>query len=191
LERGRARAQAEGLSVEFQPAHAEALPFADESFDIVLSTFGVMFAPDQSKAASELIRVCRSGGKIGLANWTPEGFIGELFRVVGRYVPPAPGVKSPALWGNEEWLRLQFGDVATSMSVTRRMFKFRYRSAEHWVDVFRRFYGPTHKAFLALAPERQIDLERDLLTLLKTFDRGGGDGLVVPSEYLEVVITRA
>ena len=191
LERGRARAQAEGLPVEFQPADAEALPFGDSTFDVVLSTFGVMFAPDQSKAASELIRVCRAGGKIGLANWTPEGFIGELLRLVGRYVPPAPGVKSPALWGNEEWLRLQFDTAAKSLSVTRRMFNFRYRSAEHWIDVFRRFYGPTHKAFLALAPERQVDLERDLVALLKTFDQGEGDGLVVPGEYLEVVITRA
>lgn len=191
LERGRARAVAEGLSVEFRPADAEALPFADESFDVVLSTFGVMFAPDQARAARELVRVCRSGGKVGLANWTPEGFIGELFRLVGRYVPPAAGVKSPSLWGNEEWLRLHFGHEASAMSVTRRAFSFRYRSAEHWIDVFRRFYGPTHKAFLALSPERQADLERDLLALLKTFDRGGGDGLVVPGEYAEVVIVRA
>lgn len=190
LERGKARALADGLSMEFQQADAEALPFEDESFDVVLSTFGVMFAPDQEKAASELARVCRSGGKIGLANWTPNGFIGELFRLVGRFVPPAPGVRSPALWGNEEWLRKTFDDTMSSLWVARRTFHFCYRSADHWIDVFRRFYGPVHKAFLALEPQRQTELEHDLRALLEKFDRGGNAGLVVPSEYAEIVMVR-
>lgn len=190
LERARARAEAERLAVTFREADAEALPFQDASFDVVLSTYGVMFTPDQERAAAELARVCRPGGRIGLANWTPGGFIGELFKLIGRYVPPPPGLRSPALWGTEERLRELFGGNAASIAATRRMFNFRYRSAAHWVEVFRAFYGPVHKTFLALDPPRQDELERGLLDLLARFDRGGAAGLVVPSEYLEVVVTR-
>jgi ubiquinone/menaquinone biosynthesis C-methylase UbiE len=190
LERGRARAEAEGLPVTFREADAENLPFADGSFDVVMSTYGVMFTPDQEKAASELARVCRSGGKIGLANWTPDGFIGALFKVIGAYLPPPAGMKSPALWGTEARLRELFGANAKSIAATPRDFMFRYRSAQHWIEVFRTYYGPTHKAFLALDADKQRALERDLHTLIARFDRGGADGMVVPATYLEVVIEK-
>ena len=190
LERGRARAEAEGLQVTFREADAEALPFADSTFDVVLSTFGVMFTPDQARAAREMLRVCRPGGRIGLANWTPGSFIGELFKVLGRYLPPAAGLRSPALWGTEERLKELFSDAEASIQATPRFFNFRYRSPAHWMEVFRTFYGPVNRAFLALDTPRQDELERDILNLLARFDRGGAGGLVVPSEYLEVVVTR-
>jgi SAM-dependent methyltransferase len=190
LERGRARAEAEGLQVVFREADAEALPFAEGAFDVVLSTFGVMFTPDQDRAAAEMARVCRPGGRIGLANWTPGSFIGELFKVLGRYLPPAAGLRSPALWGVEGRLQELFGGDAASIVATARMFNFRYRSPAHWMEVFRTFYGPVNRAFLALDPPRQSELERDILALLSRFDRGDARGLVVPSEYLEVVVTR-
>ena len=190
LERGRARAEAEGLQVTFREADAEALPFADSSFDVVLSTFGVMFTPDQARAAREMLRVCRPGGRIGLANWTPGSFIGELFKVLGRYLPPAAGLRSPALWGTEERLKELFSEAEASIQATPRIFNFRYRSPAHWMEVFRTFYGPVNRAFLALDTPRQDELERDILNLLSRFDRGGAGGLVVPSEYLEVVVTR-
>lgn len=189
LERGRARAEAEGLEVAFREADAEALPFLDGTFDVVLSTFGVMFTPNQARAAAEMARVCRAGGRIGLANWTPGSFIGELFKVLGRYIPPAAGLRSPALWGTEERLKEFFGGDATSIVATPRMFNFRYRSPAHWMEVFRTFYGPVNRAFLALDPPRQGELEHDILDLLSRFDRGGASGLVVPSEYVEVVVT--
>ena len=190
LERGRARAEAEGLQVTFREADAEALPFADSTFDVVLSTFGVMFTPDQARAAREMLRVCRPGGRIGLANWTPGSFIGELFKVLGRYLPPAAGLRSPALWGTEERLKELFSEAEASIQATPRIFNFRYRSPAHWMEVFRTFYGPVNRAFLALDTPRQDELERDILNLLARFDRGGVGGLVVPSEYLEVVVTR-
>jgi len=190
LERGRERATAEGLPVTFREADAENLPFADASFDVVLSTYGVMFTPDQDKAAREMLRVLRPGGKIGLANWTPDGFIGALFKLIGGYLPPPAGAKSPALWGTEARLHDLFGAQAKSIYTTPRDFMFRYRSAQHWIDIFRTYYGPTHKAFLALDAEKQASLERELLALLGKFDRGGADGLVVPSTYLEIVIQK-
>src|SRR5215813_1762258 len=149
LERGRERAAAEHLTVEFREADAEALPFADASFDVVVSTFGVMFTPDQDKAAAELMRVCRAGGKIGLANWTPQGFIGQLFKTLGKHMPPPAGVKSPALWGTQARLNEMFA-AAKSIDAQPRMFVFRYKSPQHFLDVFRTYYGPTHKAFGAL-----------------------------------------
>ena len=154
LDRGAERARAEGLDVEFQVADAEALPFADASFDAVLSTFGVMFAPDHAKAAAEMARVCRPGGRIGLANWTPDGFIGQLFKTLGRHVPPPAGVQPPSLWGTEAHLRRCSASARPPIAVTPRMFNFRYRSAAHFIDVFRTWYGPVHKAFAAL-PSRQ------------------------------------
>ena len=189
LERGQRRAEAEGLTVRFEVADAEALPYADASFDVVLSTFGVMFAPDHSQAASELMRVCRPGGRIGLASWTPPGFLGQLFRVVAGYVPPPPGVRSPLLWGTDAHIQDLFTGAA-KIEHTPRHFAFRYRSPEHWVDVFRRYYGPVHKAFAALDSERQVALEDDLIALLWRANRGGAVGLVVPAEYLETVITK-
>ena len=191
LERARERATAEHLNVMFQEGDAEAMPFADGVFDSVLSTFGVMFAPNQEQAASELLRVCRPGGTIGLASWTPDSFIGELFRTIGKYVPPPAGVKPPALWGSEERVRELFGDRVAALRMTRRSFAFRYRSAEHWVEIFRTYYGPVHTAFGALEPTRQEALADDLLALLARFDGGADNGLVVPSDYLEVVATRA
>jgi ubiquinone/menaquinone biosynthesis C-methylase UbiE len=189
LERGRERAAADRLAVTFQEADAEALPFKDNSFDIVLSTFGVMFTPNHEQAASELLRVCRKSGKIGLANWTPESFIGQLFRTIGKYVPPAPGVRSPALWGNKEHLGKLFGSKA-SVATTSRHFAFRYRSAQHWLDTFRDYYGPVLKAFAAIDPPARGALEEDLFALLARFNTARDGTLVAPSEYLEVVVTR-
>jgi ubiquinone/menaquinone biosynthesis C-methylase UbiE len=191
LERGRARAAAERLPVTFQEADAEALPFADSSFDVVLSIFGVMFTPNQEQAASELLRVCRSGGKLGLASWTPEGFIGQVFRTIGKYVPPPAGIKPPALWGTEQRLRELFGEGIAELKSTRRMFVFRYQSAEHWLEVFRTYYGPVLKAFAALDAAGQAGLARDLIEVMERYNQGGSETLAVPSEYLEVVATRA
>ncbi|HTO49391.1 MAG TPA: class I SAM-dependent methyltransferase [Burkholderiales bacterium] len=190
LERGRARAAAEGLDVEFKVADAEALPFGDESFDVALSTFGAMFTPDHARPAREMLRVVRSGGRIGLANWTPEGFLGELFKVIGAYVPPPAGIKSPMLWGTEPHLVELFGPQALDLRTVRKNFMFRYRSAAHWIQIFRDYYGPTHKAFAALDPARQEALAADLAALLNRSNVGGPDSLVVPGEYLEVVIVK-
>jgi ubiquinone/menaquinone biosynthesis C-methylase UbiE len=189
LERGRQRAAADGLSVMFEVADAEALPYPDAGFDVVLSTYGVMFAPDQARAAREMLRVCRPGGRIGLACWTPQGFLGDMFRVMSQYLPPAPGLPSPLRWGTVAGIQELFAGAA-SIRNTARVFAFRYESAEHFVDIFRRYYGPTHKAFAALDPERQAALERDLLAVLRKADRGDGNGLVVDAEYLETVITK-
>jgi len=189
LERGRRRAEAEGLDVTFEVADAEALPYPTASFDVVVSTYGVMFAPDHAKSSSELLRVCRLGGRIGLACWTPEGFLGEMFRTMAKHVPPPAGVQSPLLWGKPDHIQTLFA-AATAITNTRRTFAFRYESAEHFVHVFRTFYGPTFKAFAALDEAGQAALESDLLALLRRADVGGGGGLVVPAEYLETVVTR-
>ena len=190
LDKGRERARAEGLSVHFQVADAEALPFPDGGFDVALSTFGVMFAPDHHRAASEMLRVLRPGGRLGLANWTPEGFIGRLFKVIGAHVPPPAGLKSPALWGTKQHLTDLFGAGAAQVRCEKRVFNFRYRSPAHWVQIFRDFYGPTHKAFAALDTTGQQALERDITALLEDMNTAGRDSLVVPAEYLEVVITK-
>ncbi|HEY7458046.1 MAG TPA: class I SAM-dependent methyltransferase [Xanthobacteraceae bacterium] len=190
LERGRDRAEAEGLQIEFREADAEALPFADGSFDAVVSTFGVMFTPAQERAAAELLRVCRSGGKIGLANWTPEGFIGNMFKTMGKHLPPPPGVKSPPLWGTRERIVELFGAQAESIKAEPRHFAFRYRSSEHWLEIFKTYYGPTLKAFASLEPAAQKALAGDLLALVERFNRSGDRSMVVPSEYLEIVITK-
>jgi SAM-dependent methyltransferase len=190
LDRGAERARAERLEVTFEVADAEALPYDDASFDAVLSTFGVMFAPDQAKAASELARVCRPGGRIGLANWTPEGFIGQLFKTLGRQLPPPAGLQPPSLWGVEAHLHTLFGERAAGIAVTRRLFNFRYRSAAHFIDVFRTWYGPVNKAFAALPADKALVLEHDLTDLLNGMNRAGAASLVVPSEYLEIVVTR-
>ncbi len=189
LDRGRERAEADRLSVTFQVADAERLPFVDESFDVVLSTFGVMFTPDQEQAASELLRVCRSGGRIGLANWTPDGFIGQVFQTIGKYVPPAPGIKSPALWGTSAQLEMMFGAEA-SIAARQQAFVFRYRSPAHWMSVFRGYYGPVLKAFAAIDEQGQVNLERDLLMLIDRCNVARDGTMVVPSGYLEVVITK-
>jgi ubiquinone/menaquinone biosynthesis C-methylase UbiE len=190
LEQGMRRATADGLNMRTQVADAENLPFDASSFDVALSTFGVMFAPDQAKAAAELLRVVKPGGRIGLANWTPDGFIGELFKTIGKFVPPPAGLTSPAAWGTETRLVELFGPKAMHIHTTRKQFVFRYLSAEHWIDEFRSYYGPTHKAFAALDEQGQKALHAALLELLARHDRGQG-ALVVPADYLEVVIRRA
>jgi SAM-dependent methyltransferase len=188
LESGRARAQAEGHTIQFREADAENLPFPDKSFDAVLSTFGVMFTADQDRAAGELVRVCKPGGKIGLANWTPESFIGQLFKTIANYVPPAAGVRSPALWGTNARLEELFGQAAQEIRITRRDFTFRYRSPSHWIEVFRTYYGPMNRTFLALDAQRQAALTQDLLNLIDRRNRSRDGTLVLQSEYLEVVV---
>ena len=190
LEDGRRRAEGDRLPMKFQVADAEALPFDDNSFDVLLSSFGVMFAPDHEKTASELLRVCRSGGRIALANWTPRGFIGQMFVVVGRHLPAPAGVTPPSKWGTDEHLQHLFGAGAASIHSTPRDFNFRYKSPEHFIDVFRTWYGPVHKAFGALAPEKQQALHEDLLKLIASFNVSRDATMVVPSQYLETVIVK-
>jgi SAM-dependent methyltransferase len=190
LDRARSRASAEGLDLELREADAEALPFPDGAFDVVLSTFGVMFTPDQARAASELLRVCRHGGRVALACWTPDGFVGEMLRTVGRHLPPPAGLSSPARWGTRTGLDALLGMYVSAVSIQERTFAFRYRSAAHFVEVFRAFYGPVHRAYAALPPEGQAALTADLSALLERHDTGNGGGLVVPGAYLEAVVTR-
>ncbi len=190
LERAGQRARADRLPIEFRAADAENLPFPDASFDAVLSTFGVMFTPDQERAARELLRVCRPGGKIGLANWTPEGFIGQLFKTIGKFIPPAPGLKSPALWGTEVRLAELFGAGASAIESVPRHYVFRFRSPAHWLEVFRAYYGPVQKAFAALDAGQQAALAREITALMERSNRSGDATLVLPSEYVEVVVTR-
>lgn len=190
LERGAERAKADRLPVTFHFADAEDLPFSDGMFDVVASTYGVMFTPNQEKAAAEMLRVCRSGGRIGLANWTPDSFVGGIFKTIGRYLPPPQGVRSPALWGTREHLGALFGAGARAIRVTERNFVFRYRSPEHFMEVFRAYYGPIHKAFATLDTERQAALHIDLLRLIGQFNTADDGTMVAPSAYLEVVIER-
>ena len=191
LERGREGAPAERLhAIDFREADAEALPFDDASFDAVLSTFGCMFSPNAPRVASELLRVCRHGGRIGLANWTPEGFIGQVFKTLGRHVPPPAGVTSPALWGTRARIDELFAPEAACIVTEQRYFNFRYRSPEHMLDVFRGYYGPMLKAFGALDATGQDALAAALIELMNGFNTAGEGALVIPSAYLEVVITR-
>lgn len=190
LQRGRQRAEAEGLPVTFQKADAEDLPFADGSFDAVVSTFGGMFSPDQSRTASEMLRVCRFGGRIGLANWTPDGFIGQMFKTIGKHILPPAGLKSPALWGTREWMEKAFRASSSSLITEHRHFVFRYRSARHFLDVFREYYGPMLKAFEALNAAGKKALSQDIIELIGRFNKSGDDTMVVPSQYLEVIVTK-
>lgn len=190
LERGRERAAVERRQITFLEGDAEDIPFPDASFDVVLSTFGVMFAPDQEKASRELLRVCRAGGKIGLATWTPDSATGVQLRVLAQYLPAPPGLKSPVLWGTEERLRELFGDGILSLQITPRSFYFRYRSAQHWLDVFRTYLGPVRTVFEALDSAKQEELARDLLAVIRRFNRSGDETLVAPNDYLEVVATK-
>lgn len=191
LEQSKVRADAEGLAVEYQQADAEALPFENGQFDNVVSTFGVMFTPNQPQAASELVRVCKSGGRIGMANWTPAGFIGHLFKTIGAHVAPPKGVNSPAAWGTEAFLDTHFADHASDIRVKTTEFVFRYKSPGHWLEVFTTFYGPTLKAFEALDKAGGQALRKDILSLIGHYNLATDGTMVVPSEYLEVVITRS
>ncbi len=190
LQRGRERADAEGLQVSFRVADADALPFPDASFEVAVSTFGVMFAPDHPRAAQEMLRVVRDGGRIAMANWTPEGLVGQLFKLIGKHVPPPAGLKSPALWGTADYLQELFGVSSQQLRAQRKLFNFRYASAQHWIQVFRDYYGPVHKAFAALPPDGARALEQDLTSLLDSLNTAGPSSLVVPAEYLEVVIVK-
>ncbi len=191
LDEGQVRSRAEGLDVNFKVADAEELPFTDENFDAVVSTFGVMFTPNQQQSASELLRVCKSGGTIALANWTPDGFIGQLFKTLGKHVAPPAGVNSPALWGDEKWIEDTFGPAASSIKVTPKKFNFRYPSPEQFVDYWRTFYGPVHKAFLAVGDEGASALEQGILDTVAKFNIGKNGTMVVPSKYVELLITKA
>jgi ubiquinone/menaquinone biosynthesis C-methylase UbiE len=186
----RKRAEAEGLHIQFEIADAENLPFADASFDAVVSTFGAMFSPDQDRTAAELIRVTKPGGRIGLANWTPEGFIGQLFKVVGKHLPPPAGVKSPTIWGTRSWLNSTFGAAASAIAAEPRHFNFRYRSAQHFLGLFREYYGPVLKAFEQLKEPSRKALAEDITKLIAKFNVSGDATMVVPGEYLEVVVTK-
>lgn len=190
LDKASARASADNLDITFKVADAEALPFDDRSFDVVLSTFGVMFTPDHRKTADEMLRVVRSGGRIGLANWTPEGFIGQLFKVIGKHIAPPAGLQPPALWGTEPHIVQLFGREAADIRSERKRYNFRYKSPAHWIQIFRDYYGPTHKAFAALDASGQGKLQADITALLERLNVGGPNSLVVPSEYLEVVIVK-
>jgi len=190
LEKGRARAKAEGHTVQFQVADAENLPFATNEFDAVVSTFGVMFTPNQNKAASELMRVCRSGGKVGMANWTHDSFIGELFKVIGRHISPPAGTYSPARWGDADWIETTFNATASNIQIEPRSFDFLYISPEHFLDVFRTWYGPTLKAFQALDEAGQRALAHDILDLVGRFNLAKDGTMRVPSAYNEVIITK-
>ncbi len=191
-EAGRRRAAAEALPIDFVEGDAQSMPFADASFDAVVSAVGVMFAPDQEAAASEMLRVCRPGGTIAMANWTPEGFIGGLFRTVAAYAPPPAGLTPPPLWGTEERVRELIGGGVRDLEVRRRDFTFRFDSPEHFTAFFREHYGPTLVAFAGLDEEGRTALADDLTALARRFDRIGGDGPVaIPAEYLEVVATRS
>jgi ubiquinone/menaquinone biosynthesis C-methylase UbiE len=191
LEQGRRRAEADGLRLVTQVADAEDLPFADGSFDVVLSTFGAMFSPDHRRTAGQLLRVTKSGGRIGIANWTPDGFIGQLFRLIGGFVPPPVGLASPAEWGKETRIVELFGPYARDIRAQTKQFNFNYRSSEHWIEFFRTFYGPVNKAFAALDDAKQRSLHDAIAALIERLNRGGRRALVVPSDYLEVVITKA
>jgi SAM-dependent methyltransferase len=189
LDKGRARAEAEHLPVTFAVADVEALPFPDGSFDYVLSTFGVMFAPHHEQSAAEMLRMVRKGGRIGLANWTPSSVIGQVFKTLGKHVAPPAGVKSPALWGDRQHLEMLF--AGHRVAVTERFFNFRYLSATHFLDVFRTYYGPVHKAFLALDEAGRTALARDLMLLLEGLNKATDGTLLIPSAYAEVIIEKA
>lgn len=190
LDRARARADAEGLPVTFEEGDASRLPFADATFDAVLSTFGCMFAPDQARTAAEMARVCRPGGKIGMASWTPDSLPGTVFRIVAGYIPPAPGLQPPTRWGTEAGLRDVFGDTISDLRIERRDFIMRYRSANHWLDYFRENFGPLVSAFAALDADGQHRLADELLACVAAINTATDGTLVAPAEYLEVVIMR-
>lgn len=189
LDGARARAAAEGLAMEFETADAEALPWRDGTFDVALSAFGVMFTPNHAQSAAELIRVCRPGGRIGVIAWTPDSFIGRMFKIVGSFVAPPPGLASPLLWGTSEHVQELFGGRA-AVRTERQAFQFRYRSARHWLDTFVTYYGPTHKAFGSLDDDTRAALDGQLIALAEECNVAGNGTLRIPSEYLQTVAIR-
>lgn len=191
LERGRERAAAERLDVEFVEADAQQLPFGDAEFDVVMSVFGCMFAADQERTAAELLRVCRPGGRIGMANWVPDSGVGDIFRTIAAHAPPPPGVQPPPLWGTEARLRELFGNGISDLRIERRVSRQAFRSADHFLDFFRTYFGPTKVAFDRVGPEGEAALEADLRAHLETGNTADGRALVLKPEYLQVIATRA
>jgi len=190
LDRASERALAERLPIEVEIADAEALPFEDASFDVVTSTFGAMFTPHHERPATEMLRVCRPGGKIGLANWTPTGFIGELFKAIGKFIPPPEGLKSPALWGTKAHIAGLFGREGSTIRTETKEFMFRYRSDDHWIDVFKTYYGPVLRTFETLNPGQRNALTGDLKNLIAQFNMASDGTMIVPGEYLQVVVVK-
>ena len=191
LERGRERAAAERLDIEFVEADATDLPFGEGEFDVVMSIFGAMFAADQEKAAAELLRVCKPGGRIGMANWVPDGGVGQMFMTIAKHAPPPPGVPSPLVWGTEEGLRELFGDGVSELRIERRKARQAFRSADHFLDFFRTYFGPTKVAFERVGPEGEAALEADFKAYLEENNTAGDRALILRPEYLQVVATRA
>ncbi|MDX6627295.1 MAG: hypothetical protein QOE56_2284 [Solirubrobacterales bacterium] len=191
LERGRERAAAERLEIEFVEADAQDLPFEDASFDIVVSVYGAMFAPDQERTAAELLRVTKPGGRIGMANWTPEGGVGGMFMTVAKHAPPPPGINPPLLWGTEDRLRELFGDQISDLKIERRISRQPFRSPDHYIEFFRRFFGPVKMAFERVGPDGEQALEDDLRSYLEAHNTAGDRALVLEAEYLRVIATRA
>lgn len=191
LERGRERAAAERLGVEFVEADAQDLPFDDASFDVVTSIFGAMFAPDQQRTADELLRVVKPGGRIGMGNWTPDGAVGEMFGTISKHAPPPPGVPSPLLWGTEEHVRELFGERISDLRTERRVSRQGFLSADHYIETFRRYFGPTETAYERVGSEGEQALTEDLRAMLEEANTGGERAMVLEAEYLELVATRA
>lgn len=191
LERGRERAAAERLEIEFVEADAQDLPFEDASFDVVVSVYGAMFAPDQERTAAELLRVTKPGGRIGMANWTPEGGVGGMFMTIAKHAPPPPGINPPLLWGTEDRLRELFGDQISDLKIERRISRQPFRSPDHYIEFFRRFFGPVKMAFERVGPDGEQALEDDLRAYLEAHNSAGDRALVLEAEYLRVIATRA
>ena len=191
LERGRERAAAERLEVEFVEADAQALPFEDGSFDVATSIYGVMFAPDQQKAADELLRVVKPGGRIGLGSWCPAGAVGTMFQTIAKHAPPPPGVPSPLLWGTEEHIRDLFGDGISELRAERRVSRQPFRSADHYIEFFRTYFGPTKTAYERVGPDGEAALTEDLRNFLEGANSAGERAMVLEADYLEVIATRA
>jgi SAM-dependent methyltransferase len=191
LERGRERAAAERLEVEFVEADAQELPFEDASFDVAMSIYGAMFAPDQQKAADELLRVVKPGGRIGMGNWCPDGAVGTMFKTIAKHAPPPPGLDSPLLWGTEERLRELFGDGIADLRVERRVSRQPFRSPDHYIEFFRQYFGPTQTAYERVGPEGEQALTDDLRAFLEAANSAGERAMVLEADYLEVIATRA
>ncbi|MEM7042587.1 MAG: class I SAM-dependent methyltransferase [Pseudomonadota bacterium] len=191
LDKGRARAAAEDLEIDFEIANAQNLHFADNMFDGVASTFGVMFAPNQEAAASEIVRVCKPGGKIVLANWTPESFVGRVCATIGRHMGASSGFKSPQNWGREDWLRQHFDELCSSFLITRKHYKFRYHSPQHYLDFFRTHYGLCRQAFACVGPLGEAALADDILSIVDAFNTAVDGTMCAPSDYVEIVMIKA
>jgi len=191
LERGRERAAAERLEVEFVEADAQDLPFDDAGFDVTMSIFGAMFAPDQPKTAAELLRVTKPGGRIGMANWIPEGNVGQMFQTISKHAPPPPGIESPLRWGTEDRVRELLGDGVSEISFERRISRQPFRSADHYIEFFRTYFGPTQTAYERVGPEGEEALTDDLRTFLEAANTAGDRAMVLEAEYLQVIATKS